>query len=112
MLGAVLDRGVSIAPRSLDGDTRDRRKRVAAWRASGLSAEDFALGRGLNADAPQEMGQQLRKVEPAVRLARLEIGPQHVSEVPVVLRAGAVRVEVVSGFSRETLAAVLEGGQR
>jgi hypothetical protein len=91
------------------------KKRVAGWRASGLSAENFALGRGFNADALREMGKQLLRVEPAVRLARVEIVPERVCEVPVVLRAGAVRVEVVRGFSRETLAAVLdviEGRQR
>ena len=88
------------------------KKRVAGWRASGLSAEDFALGRGFNADALREMGLQL---PPEVRLARVELVPERVSEVPVVLCAGAVRVEVVRGFSRETLAAVLdviEGRQR
>lgn len=84
------------------------KRRVAGWRASGLSAENFALGRGFNAEALEEMGEQLLKDEPGVRLARVEIVPQRVAEVPVVLRAGLVRVEVVGGFSRETLAAVLD----
>lgn len=84
------------------------KKRVAGWRASGLSAENFALGRGFNADALREMGKQLLRVEPVVRLARVEIVAERVGEVPVVLRAGAVRVEVVRGFSRETLASVLD----
>lgn len=91
------------------------KKRVAGWRASGQSAEDFALGRGFNADALREMGLQLSRVEPEVRLARVEIVAERVPEVPVVLCAGAVRVELVRGFSRETLAAVLdviEGRQR
>ena len=91
------------------------KKRVAGWRSSGLSAEDFALGRGFNADALREMRQQLLKAEPAVRLARVEIVPERVLEAPLVLCAGVVRVEVVRGFSRETLAAVLdviEGRQR
>ena len=91
------------------------KRRVAGWKASGLSAESFALGRGFNADALREMGEHLLKAAPEVRLARVEILAERVAEVPVVLRAGAVRVEVVSGFSRETLAAVLdviEGRQR
>lgn len=91
------------------------KKRVAGWRASGLSAEDFALGRGFNADALREMGLQLSRAEPEVRLARVELVPERVPEVPVVLCAGAVRVELVRGFSRETLTAVLdviEGRQR
>lgn len=97
------------------------KKRVAGWRASGLSAEDFALGRGFNADALREMGRQrsraepARSLEPEVRLARVELVPERVPEVPVVLCAGAVRVELVRGFSRETLTAVLdviEGRQR
>ena len=91
------------------------KKRVAGWRASGLSAEDFALGRGFNAVALREMGLQLSRAEPEVWLARVEIVPERVPEVPVVLCAGAVRVELVRGFSRETLTAVLdviEGRQR
>jgi len=79
------------------------KKRVSAWHASRLSAEDFALGRGFSASALREAA------KPEVRLARVEIIAEPVrEEVPVVVRAGDLRIELTRGFSREALAAALD----
>lgn len=90
--------------------TRDTwKKRVAEWRASGLSSAEFAAGRGFTGSGLRHMAHRLRS-EPEVRLARVEVVAERVpSEAPVVVRAGAggVRIEVTRGFSREVLAAVL-----
>ena len=82
------------------------KKRVSAWRASGCSADDFAIGRGFTASSLQDAA---RRAEPEVRLARVELLAERVrDEVPVVLRMGDLQLELTRGFSRETLSAVLD----
>ncbi len=82
------------------------RRRVLAWRVSGCSAEEFAVGRGFTALALQDAA---RRAEPEVRLARVELVAERVrDEVPVVVRAGDLQLELTCGFSRETLSAVLD----
>lgn len=86
------------------------KKRVGQWKASGLSSVKFAAGRGFTGGGLRHMAFRLR-AEPTVRLARVEVvAEQMPDEVPVVVRAktGDLRVELTRGFSRETLAAVLD----
>ena len=89
------------------------KKRISAWRSSGRSAEDFAIGRGFTAAALQDAA---RRAEPEVRLARVELVAERVpDEVPVVVRTGGLKIELMRGFSREALAAaldVIEGRRR
>ena len=81
---------------------------MEAWKASGLSEEDFAIGRGFGGSALRAAAQRLR-AEPEVRLARVEIIAERVlQEVPVVLSTGGLRIELMRGVSREALASVLD----
>lgn len=82
------------------------KKRISAWRSSGRSAEDFAIGRGFTAIALQDAA---RRAEPEVRLARVELVAERVpDEAPVVVRAGELRIELMRGFSPDALAAALD----
>lgn len=84
-------------------------RRVAAWEASGLASEEFAKGRGFTGSGLRHWKHRLTRA-PEVRLARVEVIPaaRVERETPVVIRAGNVVFEVQRGFSRETLAAVLD----
>ena len=84
------------------------KKRVEAWKASGLPEEDFAIGRGFGESALRAAAQRLR-AEPEVRLARVEIIPERIpQEVPVVVCTGGLRIELMRGFSRDALASALD----
>lgn len=87
-------------------------KHVAAWRASGLSSEEYGPKLGVTGRCVRRWEQKLKQgrsrkrvVKP--RLMRVEVVAAP-SEQPVVVSVGRRRVEVMSGFSRSTLAAVLE----
>ena len=85
------------------------KRRVEAWKASGLSEEDFAIGRGFG-------GSALRAAALRVRLARVDIIAERIpQEVPVVVRTGSLRIELMRGFSRDALESaldVIEGRRR
>jgi hypothetical protein len=53
------------------------KKRISAWRSSGRSAEDFAIGRGFTAAALHDAA---RRAEPEVRLARVELVAERVPD--------------------------------
>ena len=88
-------------------------ERVSAWRASGLTADEFAEGRGfagaslrwwssrLRQTARPEAGIRLTRV---TRVARVE-GP--VSSPPILIEVGAARIAVPRGVDRATLESVL-----
>lgn len=84
------------------------KKRVEEWRASGLSSAEFAAGRGFTGSGLRHMAHRLQ-AKPDLRLARVEVvAERELSEAPVVVRVGDVRVEATRGFSGEVLAAVLD----
>ena len=87
-------------------------KRVAAWRASGLTAAEFSAGRGFAASTLRWWASRLRhaKKAPQLALARLVARPsmspaRHAS---IVVELAGARVLVPSDVDREALAVVLD----
>lgn len=94
---------------------------MAAWRASGESAQKFAEGRDYTVHMLRYWAGRLKEeeAEPSIRLARIvraprEVTPQSIEAaqqptgVALVLEVGGARVQVPVGFERATLRAVLE----
>jgi hypothetical protein len=72
------------------------KKRISAWRSSGRSAEDFAIGRGFTAAALQDAA---RRAEPEVRLARVELVAERVpDEVYRLAFVPGTRPTLIAGF--------------
>ena len=87
-------------------------KRVAAWRASGLTAAEFSDGRGFAAATLRWWSSRLRnpKKPPQIPLARL-VSRQSTSAErggPIVVELAGARVLVPSGVAREDLVVVLD----
>ena len=87
------------------------RRRVASWRASGLTADEFAAQHGIAAGTLRWWASQLKREQPApeaplVRMAQVirsaSPSPRRGSVVIDVVHARA-RVTVESGVERETL---------
>jgi len=101
-----------------DTDTRATwRERVASWRASGKTAEQFSAGRGFSASTlrwwSSRLGRKVATPTPVIRLARLVRPPAIEEPAPrgaifVELRAVAARITVEPGTDRETLAMVVD----
>ena len=99
-------------------------ERVRAWRASGMTAPEFASGEGYAPSTLRYWASQLRH-EPAapppasalrrVRLARVEVA-QASPATPVVVHVAGARIEVQAGFDRALLRDVVDalrsGGAR
>lgn len=109
-------------------------KRVAAWRASGLTSRRYAKGRPFSASGLRYWACRLRREEPvrvaatpqAIRLGRVlrrlapapeAAAPEPARELPapvpapgvtLTVECGSLRVAVPVGFDRATLAAVLD----
>lgn len=97
-------------------------KRVAEWRASGLTSERFCARRDFTAgglrNAAHTIESAAREVKvPTVRVARvLRVAAPAliaarrgaISASPVVVEVGGARVSVERGFDRSALAVVLE----
>jgi hypothetical protein len=88
-------------------------KHVAAWRASGLSSEEYGPKLGVTGRSVRRWEQKLKAARPRRRMAkprlmRVEVVAAQPPERPVVVSVGGRRVEVTSGFAKSTLAAVLE----
>jgi hypothetical protein len=94
-------------------------ERVQAWRASGLTSNEFCRGRSFSARALLWWSSQLRRKrgsassvgEPRVVLARVvrEGGaPALTARAAIKLEVGGARVEVPPGTDRATLSMVLE----
>lgn len=96
-------------------------KRVAEWRASGLTAGEFAAGRGFAGATlkwwSSELGAAGRRAEaapraggPAVRLAQVvRVSPGRAATAPsaIVVELGDARVLVPTGADAATLTTVL-----
>lgn len=101
-------------------------RRVASWRASGLSSREFCQGRPFSAGALRHWAYLLRQGEaaatagpPVVRLVRLERatdssppardgGASARTESTMTIELGVARVQVPAGFDPATLRAALE----
>lgn len=90
-------------------------KHVAQWRKSGLSSEEYGPKLGVTGRCVRRWAQKLKVARPrrrrarGRRLMRVEVvTAAPAPEQPVVVQVGGRRVAVVSGFSKATLAAVLE----
>ena len=96
----------------------DKRKqwerRLKRWRRSGLSSEAFGAKLGVTGRSVRRWDKKLRKPRKPQkhrrqRLMRVTVVPtEPVREQPVVVSVAGRRVEVVGGFAKSTLAAVLE----
>lgn len=93
-------------------------RRVAEWRASGLTSHAFSAGREFTAGGLRHWAYRLGKTrkqtgrKPAVRMARVLRVPSPVAvptaDVPIVVELGGARVSLRAGFDRATLGAVLD----
>jgi hypothetical protein len=95
-------------------------RRVAEWRASGLTSTAFCAGQdftpgGLRNAAHQVDREARARTKSTVHVARvvrasvaLEPRAMPVAESTLVVELGGARVRVGRGFDRETFAAVLE----
>jgi hypothetical protein len=87
-------------------------KRVEAWRASGLTAEEYSAGRGFAAGTLRWWSSRLgraRRVSAPVALARVVTRPSvEVIRRTLVVEVAGARVHVPSGVAREDVAAVLD----
>lgn len=96
-------------------DAAVSRKRVAAWRASGLTAAAFFVEQGLELRSLRYWTYRRRRDAEAVaplpvRLARVVRGeaPPRADGAALVVEVGRARISVARGFDRATLAAVLD----
>jgi hypothetical protein len=92
-------------------------RRVASWRASGLTADEFAAAHGLTPSTLRWWASQLKRetappptpVAPLVRMARVIRAPSSSTPrgaVVIDVLDLCTRVTVEAGVARETLAAV------
>lgn len=96
-------------------------KRVAEWRASGLTAAEFAVGRGFAGATlkwwSSELGAEAQRTDasprsrgPVVRLAQVvRVPPARAASAPtaIVVELGGARVLVPTGADAATLTTVL-----
>jgi len=99
-------------------------ERVADWRASGKTAEEYAQGRGFEPSTLRFWSSRLRQIEgrtakgatPRVRMARVvSVGSRvPAAERPLVVVVGGARIEVRGGFDRRVLREIVDalGGER
>lgn len=82
-------------------------QRVAEWRASGQTADEFAAGRGFAGSTLRWWSSRLGRQTPSfVRVVAASDGPRGAGSIE--LEVGKVRVHVRAGFDRALLAEVLE----
>lgn len=84
------------------------RKRVEAWRASGLTAEEFSDGRGFAAGTLRWWSSRLGRAQrrTSIALARVVTRPS-VAACAIVVEVAGARVHVPSGTMHDDLATVL-----
>ncbi len=87
------------------------KSRVAAWRASGMSAAEFCARKEFSVSALRHWAGKLTKIEaerPEVRIAKV-VASGSIPDVdtPLVLEVGGIRIAVRRGFDREVLRDVL-----
>ena len=94
-------------------------RRVAEWRASGLTSHAFSAGREFTAGGLRHWAYRLGKTRKqarsaaAVRIARVvrvasSPPPAPPSDVPIIVEVGGARVSLRAGFDRAALGAVLD----
>lgn len=88
-------------------------KHVSQWQKSGLSSEEFGPKLGVTGRCVRRWAQKLkasglRRRARQPRLVRVEVVAAMPPEQPVVVHVGGRKLELVAGFSKATLAAVLE----
>ena len=86
--------------------------RVAAWRASGLTAPQFCAGKDFKAGGLRYWASRLKRTRPAtardVRIAKVVAPGTIESDTPIILELGGVRVAVRRGFDRDVLQQVID----
>ena len=82
-------------------------KRVAAWRASGRTADTFAAGHGFAGSTLRWWASRLGQRGPAL-VRVVPVTSPAVGEAVVELGVGGVRVFVRTGFDRALLVEVLD----
>jgi hypothetical protein len=93
---------------------RQWERRLRRWRTSGLSSEAFGAKMGVTGRSVRRWDKKLREAQGPKgrrrqRLVRVTVVPTEAAvEQPVVVSVAGRRVEVVSGFAKSTLVAVLE----
>lgn len=81
-------------------------KRVAAWRASGETADTFAAGRGFAGSTLRWWASQLGRRAPAI--VRVVPAVEVARDSSIEIEVGGVRVVVRRGFDRTLLVELLE----
>lgn len=85
-------------------------KRVASWRASGLTATEYSAGRGFAPNTLRFWASRLGRERQLVRVVRAEPAPiaQHAAPLTEIeLSVGGTRVQMRFALSREQVAGVL-----
>jgi transposase len=91
--------------------------RVAAWRASGMSAQEFCKQRGYSATTLYWWSSQLKRAGvlaqrdepmPLVRIVRKSETRAAAKSSPIFVHVGNARIEVSADVDRSTLSVVLE----
>jgi hypothetical protein len=92
--------------------------RVREWKAGGLTAEEYAQGRGFQGSTLRVWASRLRQIAkepstPSVRIARVTVARRAPGSSTVVLAVGKARIEVRPGFDRSLLREIVEaiGGE-
>jgi hypothetical protein len=87
--------------------------RVREWKAGGVTAEEYARGRGFEGSTLRFWASRLKQVAkepsssgPSVRMARVKLAPR-TEPSTVVVAVGKARVEVREGFDRALLREVI-----
>jgi hypothetical protein len=90
------------------------RTRVAEWRESGMTAEEFASGRGFEASTLRFWSSRLRHVEetssasePTVAMARVVRASPVARDAGIEVVVGGARVVLTAGFDAELLREVV-----
>lgn len=86
--------------------TRKWRDRVALWRASGLTAEDFCSRHGGAPTTLRTWSSRLKRAAPAVRL--MKVITTESRRGTLVIEIGDARVRLESAMDRELLAMVVD----
>ena len=87
--------------------------RVREWKAGGLTAEEYAQGRGFEGSTLRVWASRLRQVPkeppaPSMRMARVRVAHRAPPSSTVVLAVGKARIEVRHGFDGALLREVVE----
>lgn len=107
-MGHELRGGVTLGAMA---DIEEWSTRVAAWRRSGVTAEQFCRGRGYAASTlrwySSRLGQSVEEAEPAPKTAMVHVGAVRPRE-RIVLEVEGVRVHVPDAVDAATLRTVLD----